>query len=136
MNEVDYGDYGESVAIIGASSDRSRMSNKAVRAFKDQGFVVYPIHPMDNEIEGLHVYRNLGEIFERITIVSMYLGRYKQSKTVNDLVGRRELALVIFNSEETENPHAKERLENQGIDVLEECSIVGLGRHPDEFPDE
>ena len=41
------------VAVIGASNDRRKYGNKAVRAFQAQGYVVYPINPHEVAIEGL-----------------------------------------------------------------------------------
>jgi predicted CoA-binding protein len=34
----------KSIAIIGASKDRSKFGNKAVRVYKDKGFKVFPIN--------------------------------------------------------------------------------------------
>ena len=33
------------VAILGASADRSKFGNKAVRAFLARGYMVYPVNP-------------------------------------------------------------------------------------------
>ena len=41
------------VVILGASADRSKYGNKAVRAFQQQGYAVYPVNPKEAEIEGL-----------------------------------------------------------------------------------
>jgi hypothetical protein len=45
----------KSVAILGASADRSKYGNKAVRAYQQQGYTVFPINPKESEIEGLRV---------------------------------------------------------------------------------
>ena len=42
-----------SIAIIGASSDRKKFGNKAVRAFAWQGYTVYPVNPKEAQIESL-----------------------------------------------------------------------------------
>ena len=42
-----------SVAILGASTDRSKFGNKAVRAFLARGYDVYPVNPKGGEVEGL-----------------------------------------------------------------------------------
>lgn len=49
----------DSIAIIGASSDRSKFGNKAVRAYKRKGFKVFPINPKESKIEGLKCYRSV-----------------------------------------------------------------------------
>jgi uncharacterized protein len=44
------------VAVIGASSNRRKFGNRAVRAFTQQGYTVVPINPHEREIEGLKAY--------------------------------------------------------------------------------
>ena len=34
-----------SIVIIGASQDRNKFGNKAIRVFKDKGYEVYPVNP-------------------------------------------------------------------------------------------
>ncbi|HOH29832.1 MAG TPA: CoA-binding protein, partial [Candidatus Hydrogenedentes bacterium] len=41
-----------SIAIVGASRDRTKYGNKAVRAFIQGGWTVYPVNRRENEIEG------------------------------------------------------------------------------------
>ncbi len=43
----------KTVAVIGASSDRNKYGNKAVRAFRQQGYEVFPINPNEERVEGL-----------------------------------------------------------------------------------
>jgi len=42
----------KSVAVIGASNDRSKFGNKAVRAFQQTGHKVFPVHPAQMQVEG------------------------------------------------------------------------------------
>lgn len=49
------------VAVIGASSQRRKSGNQAVRAYRRRGWQVFPIHPTATEIEGLPVYRTIFE---------------------------------------------------------------------------
>jgi len=46
------------VAIIGASNDRAKFGNKAVRAFCQQEYTVYPVNPKETAIEGLPAVNN------------------------------------------------------------------------------
>lgn len=62
------------IVIIGASEDRTKFGNKAVRAFAMKGYTVYPVNPKSEKIEGLKVYRSILEVpAETIDMVSMYL---------------------------------------------------------------
>lgn len=62
-----------SVAILGASADRNKFGNKAVRAFARQGYDVFPVNPKESRIEGLAVFKSLAEVPVRPNLVSVYL---------------------------------------------------------------
>ena len=49
----------KTVAIIGASNDRRKFGNKAVRAYLQQGYTVYPVNPKWQEIEGVPAFKNI-----------------------------------------------------------------------------
>ena len=63
----------KSVAVIGASNDRRKFGNKAVRAYAQQGYTVYPVNPDEALIEGLPAFRNILEVPARPGRVSIYL---------------------------------------------------------------
>ena len=50
------------IAIVGASSDPSKFGHKAVKAYLQQGYDVYPINPKGGEIAGCTVYTSLADI--------------------------------------------------------------------------
>ena len=50
------------VAVLGASQDRRKFGNKAVRAYRDCGLTVLPVNPREATIEGLAAYPNLEAI--------------------------------------------------------------------------
>ena len=62
-----------SVAIVGASNDRAKYANKAVRAHQARGFVVYPVHPRETEVEGLPAYRSVLDIPGPVDRVILYV---------------------------------------------------------------
>ncbi|HEV2950047.1 MAG TPA: CoA-binding protein, partial [Gemmataceae bacterium] len=62
------------IAIIGASADPNKFGNKAVRAYLQRGYQVFPIHPKAQTIEGLPVYRTILDVpVEKLDRVSFYL---------------------------------------------------------------
>ena len=63
----------KSIAIIGASTDRGKYGNKAVRAFRDGGWTVYPVNPTAEEVEGLPCYASVTQVPEPLTRVAMYV---------------------------------------------------------------
>ena len=63
----------KTVAIIGASNNRTKFGNKAVRAFLRQGYRVFPVNPKETEIEGLPTFRSVREVPVRPNKISVYL---------------------------------------------------------------
>ena len=62
------------VAILGASADRSKFGNKSVRAHRQQGYTVYPVNPKADVIEGLKAFKSLAEIPPgKLDRISVYL---------------------------------------------------------------
>lgn len=62
------------VAIVGASANRAKFGNRSLRAHRDAGYQVFPVNPKGGFIEGLPVYRTVGEIpGPRLSRVSMYV---------------------------------------------------------------
>jgi hypothetical protein len=61
------------VAVVGASRDRRKFGNKAVRAFAAAGDTVVPIHPTAAEIEGLRAYRSVVDVPGPIDMATVYL---------------------------------------------------------------
>ena len=52
----------KTVAVIGASSDRRKFGNKALRAFAHQGYTVFAINPHEREIEGHPAYASVLDV--------------------------------------------------------------------------
>ncbi len=120
-----------SIAIIGASKDRNKFGNKAVRAYKDEGFTVFPINPKEKEIEGLKCFGSVGEIPEKIDSVSLYLPP-ERSMMVLDEILKKKPAFVYINPG-TEHEEFEERLRKHSIEPRRQCSILAIGRRPEEF---
>jgi predicted CoA-binding protein len=120
------------VAVIGASENRSKYGNKAVRAFRDQGWEVYPIHPHAQEIEGLKAYPSLQEVpVARLDRASFY---------VHPDVGIEVLEAFppgkvgeVWLNPGSESDELVARAEALGYPVVQACSILGIGTSPSRY---
>jgi predicted CoA-binding protein len=122
------------VAILGASADRSKFGNKSVRAHLQQGYAVYPINPKGGHIEGLTVYRSLSELPDDarpLNRVSVYLPPPVGLAVLPEIaaVGCDELWLNPGSDSEEVVAKAREL----GLDPIVACSIVGVGVHPEDL---
>src|ERR1700726_1637664 len=84
------------VAVIGASSNRSKFGNRAVRAFRRQGYTVVPINPHEAEIEGLKAYASVLDVPGPIDMASFYVPPEIGEQVIEE-VARKGIAEVWFN---------------------------------------
>jgi len=118
----------KSVAIIGASNDRNKYGNKAVRAFLQQGYAVYPVNLKETEIEGLPVFRSIGDVPERPDMVSVYVHPEVLLKLLPEIAAKGCDELWL--NPGTESDEVIAEAERLGLNVIQACSIVGVGLSP------
>jgi predicted CoA-binding protein len=116
---------GRAVAIIGASSDRRKYGNRAVRAYARQGYAVRPVHPRLAEVEGWPAYRSIADIPEPIDVVSLYVPPAVGETLIEAIAARRPAELWI--NPGAESPALLARARALGLDPILACSIVGIG---------
>ena len=118
----------KSVAIIGASKDRNKYGNKALRAFRQQGYQVYPVNPKETEIEGLPVFRSIGDVPERPHMVSVYVPAQILLGLLPQIAAKGCDELWINPGAESDEVLAE--ADRLGLNVIQACSIVGVGVSP------
>jgi predicted CoA-binding protein len=118
----------KTVAIIGASSDRSRYANKAVRAFVRQGYTVIPIHPKETEVEGLKAYRSVLDVPVAIDMASLYVAPAVGVRIIEE-IARKGITQLWVNPG-AESPELVEKARGLGLDPIVACSILGIGESP------
>jgi hypothetical protein len=118
----------KTVAIIGASSDRAKFGNKAVRAFQQQGYTVYPVNPKEAEIEGLPAFKSIRDVPGRPDMVSIYLPPPVLLKVLPDIASKGCDELWL--NPGTESDEVLAEAERLGLRVIQACSIVAIGVSP------
>lgn len=115
----------EVVVVIGASSDKSRYSYKAMEMLGEYGHKVIPVHPREEVVLGKEVVHNLGELAgQNIDTVTVYVNPAISDKYEKDLLAIHPKR-VIFNPG-AENPKLEQTLSEHGIKVLNACTLVLL----------
>lgn len=116
------------VAVLGASADRMKFGNKAVRAYRQQGYEVWPVNPKEAVIEGLACFASVRDVPARPDLVSVYLPPAVLLKVLPDIAakGCRELWL----NPGTESDEVLAEAERLGLNVIQACSIIGVGLSP------
>jgi len=118
----------KTVAVIGASNNRAKFGNKAVRAFLQQGYTVFPVNLKELEIEGLRAYRSILDVPVRPRMISVYLPPPVLLKILPDIAAKGCDELWLNPGAESDQVLAK--AQRFGLNVIQACSIVGVGMSP------
>src|SRR5216684_2417937 len=118
------------IAIIGASADRQKFGNRAVRAYARRGYEVYPIHPSAEQIEGHQAYRSVLEVpVDHLDRVSLYVPPDIGLLLIEEVA--RKPAREAWLNPGAESPELIARGRALGLSLIVGCSIISIGEDPD-----
>jgi uncharacterized protein len=117
------------VAIIGASNDRAKYGNKAVRAYLRQSYRVYPVNSRERTIEGLPAFASVRDVPTRPDRISVYLPPHRLLDVLPD-IAERGCDELWFNPG-TESDEVLEAAAKLGLQPIQACSILDLGISPE-----
>ncbi len=117
------------VAIVGASTNRAKFGNRAVRLYARQGYEVYPIHPAAATIEGHRAYRSVLDVpAAQLDRISIYLPPEVGLRIIDEVA--RKPAREVWLNPGAESPELIARAQALGLNVVVACSIVAIGANP------
>ena len=119
------------VMVIGASANPSKFGNKAVRAYRQQGYEVFPVNPHEETIEGLRAFRNITDIPVRPQRVSVYLRPEALLGVLPDIAAKGCDELWL--NPGTESDEVLAEAARLGLNVVQACSVLGVGLSPESF---
>jgi uncharacterized protein len=121
----------KTIAIIGASNDRRKFGNKALRAFQADGARVIPINPNEREVEGLATYGSVLDVPEPIDMATVYV----QPEVALALLSEFEQKQIpeIWINPGAESDELLLEARRRKLNVIAACSIIGIGRNPNAF---
>ena len=123
----------KTIAVLGASKDRSKFGNKCVRAYKAAGYEVFPINLAGlDEVEGFKAYRNLDDVPGDLERISVYLPPPLTLEMLPDI--QRKGAQEVWFNPGSADQKVLEEARRLGIPARPGCSIVDVGFSPAQFP--
>jgi len=119
------------VAVVGASRDRRKFGNKALRAFRAEGLTVIPINPNEHEVEGIPTYPSVLDVPGAIDMATVYVPPEIGERLLSDFEQKQIPEIWI-------NPGAESRellaeAKRRKLNIIAACSIIAIGRSPSEF---
>jgi uncharacterized protein len=121
----------KTVAVVGASNDRRKFGNKALRAFQAGGYRVVPVNPHESQIEGLRAYPSVLDIPEAIDMVTVYVQPDVALRLLAEFE-QKQIAEIWINPG-AESDELLVEAKRRRLNVIAACSIVGIGQNPNAF---
>lgn len=119
---------GKVVAVIGASNDRRKFGNRALRAYRQQGHTVVPINPHEPEIEGLKAYASILDVPGPVDMASLYVPPVVGEQVIADVAAKA--VREVWLNPGAESDELIRRARALGIEPIVACSIVAIGQNP------
>ena len=119
------------VAVIGASNDRRKFGNRALRAFRRQGYTVIPINPHETEVEGLRAYASVLDVPGPIDMATVYV-QPGTAKALLDEFERKRIPEIWLNPGADDDDVLAEARRRR-LNVIAACSIIGAGKSPGDY---
>lgn len=121
----------KTVAVVGASSDRNKFGNKALRAFKAEGYTVIPINPNEREVEGIATYASVLNVPGTIDMATVYVQPDVAMRLLPEFE-QKGIAEIWVNPGAESNELLSEARRRK-LNVIAACSIIAIGRSPSSF---
>ena len=118
----------KTVAVIGASRDRDKFGNRAVRGFRRQGYTVVPITTQAEAIEGLRAYPSVRVVPHTIDMATVYLPPVEAVRVIDEIAdaGIPEVWL----NPGADGPEVVARARARGLEPTIACSLLAIGESP------
>ena len=116
------------VAVIGASSNRQKFGNKALRAFEQRGYKVIPINPNEPEVEGHKTYPSVLDVPDAIDMATVYVP-VRPGISVMEQLAKKGVGEVWLNPG-ADDDRVVARARELGLKVVQACSIIAIGESP------
>jgi predicted CoA-binding protein len=110
------------IAIIGASNDRTKYGNRAVRTYQAQGWTVYPVNPRARVIEGLPAYPTIADLPGPVDRASLYVPPSVGIDLLPAIAARGAKELWV--NPGSGSPELLAHAAELGLVAVEACSIV------------
>jgi predicted CoA-binding protein len=117
-----------SAAVIGASNDRRKYGNKALRALRERGYNVWPVNSNESEVEGIPAFKSIRDVPERPEMITVYVRPEVVLQILPDIAAKGCDELWL--NPGTESDEVLRRAEELHLNVIQACTIIGVGISP------
>lgn len=111
------------LAVIGVSRDTKKFANLAYRFLKTHGYIVYPVNPNAEQVEGDRCFPNIKSLPEKVEGALVVLPPEKTMKVLPEII---EAGIKhIWLQQQTDSPQAIQFCKDREINVVYgECIMM------------
>jgi predicted CoA-binding protein len=118
----------KTIAVIGASRDRRKFGNRALRAYRQQGYDVVAINPHESEVEGVKAYASVLDVPGAIDMATLYVPP-EIGQSLLDEIARKKIPELWVNPG-AESDELLARARELELKPIVACSILAIGIDP------
>ena len=113
-------------AVVGASTNRHKFGNKVLRCYQNNGRKVTPVHPREEQIEGVNCVTNVAELPNDIASISIITPPQITEEIVKQVVAKG--IHNVWMQPGAESPAAIEFCQKHKLNVIADgsCLLVVL----------
>jgi hypothetical protein len=119
---------GKVVAVIGASNNRRKFGNRALRAYREQGYTVVPINPHEAHVEGIASYKSILDVPGPVDMASFYVPPEIGEQVIGEVAQKGVTEVWLNPGAESDELIARARA--LSLNPIVACSIVAIGQNP------
>ena len=121
----------KTIAMLGASPNPARPSNRVLRFLLSQGYTVYPVNPghAGSEIHGAKVYRSLADVPSPVDMVDVFRNSGFVAGIVDEALAITPRPKVIWTQLDVYDEKAAAKAEAAGVKmVMDRCPAIEIPR--------
>ncbi len=112
------------VVVLGASANPEKYSYKAVEMLKSYGHTAIPVHPSGKTVAGTPTFKYLTSVTDPVDTLTLYVGPKISSSLFSEIASLQPKRIIM--NPGAENPELSKFAADQGIAVVEGCTLVML----------
>ncbi|MBU2591003.1 MAG: CoA-binding protein [Nitrospinota bacterium] len=113
----------EKMAIFGMSRDTTKFGNRVYKNMTAKGYKLFPIHPVQEEIEGIKCFKSIDDLPEKVEGAVMVIPPPKTEKALIDVA--RAGIKMVWMQPGAESEEGIKYCEENGISLIyEDCVMV------------
>lgn len=118
-----------SIAIVGASNDPTRIGGRPIQHLKNAGYggAIYPVNPGREQVQGIKAYRRVADIDGEIDCAVIALSAQDVLPTVRECAEKGVKSLVIFSAGFAEMGEAGREAQQEIVAIARRTAMRVLG---------